>query len=245
MEVEYIVQRHADISTNELVTKRIVTVYRYIMDDSLTPGAVKAAQDLTSTNNDKSRPYDVTGAELEMIQLELTASASDEVQSESETLQPSLKYLEDADMQKNRPLRSVSFVPSYSEPGMNQRARHPLFSLRSQPSVGDRSAVTLGEEEIALVEDVDIDMNIPASLISMDFPKTDDGHEEDVAKVIRKSFSKLGLRHGEQDALSVLSKASLSLGHISLMSQVESALEGQEPGDHFWELVRLVLVATV
>ncbi len=184
----------------------------------------------------------VSTTEVEMTQLEL---ASDKVQSEAETLQPSLLALEIVEnaptgvlvqtRRPSHPQRSVSFGPSsHSEPNTNGYAQHPLLSFRSYPSATVHS--TLGEEEIALVEDVDIDMSIPTSLITMDFPKPDDGHEEDVAKVIRKSFSKLGLRHGEQDALSVLSKANLSFEHISLMSQIESALEGQEPEDHFWEM---------
>ncbi len=171
--------------------------------------------------------------EVEMTQLESTIN---NIQIEASAMQTEMQ--EGAQLPyipPSRPERSVSFGPatSYSESGGYVR---PLRSFSSYPSAAAQS--TLGEEEIALVEDVDIEMSIPSRLIGMEFPKADDGHEEDVAKVIRKSFSKMGLRHGDQDAISVLSKTSLSLGHISLMSDVEEAVDGEEPGDHFWETVR-------
>ena len=40
-----------------------------------------------------------------------------------------------------------------------------------------------GVEEIALLEDVEIEMEIPSKLTVLDFPRTEDGQEEDVAKV--------------------------------------------------------------
>ena len=68
----------------------------------------------------------------------------------------------------------------------------------------------------------------------MDFPRDDDGREDDVAKAIRRSFSGL---HCGQDDISALSRNGLSLDHITLMSQVEDAVEGQGPEDQFWEKV--------
>ena len=90
------------------------------------------------------------------------------------------------------------------------------------------------EDTIALLEDVEIDIAIPSKLMALDFPKAEDDRDEDVAKVIRKSFSKLGLPHSPQDALSSLAKTGLSR-HLSWQAQVESAVEHQ--GDEFWERV--------
>ena len=174
--------------------------------------------------------------EVEMTQLESTINNT---QIEASAMQSEMQ--EGAQLPyvpPSRPERSVSFGPAASYSESDGYAR-PLRSFSLYPSAAAQS--TLGEEEIALVDDVNIEMSIPSRLIGMEFPKADDGHEEDVAKVIRKSFSKMGLRHGDQDAISVLSKTSLSLGHISLMSVVEEAVDGEEPGDHFWETVRVAM----
>ena len=68
------------------------------------------------------------------------------------------------------------------------------------------ASTTLGHDEIhvEVLEDVDIDMVIPIKLSALEFPKAEDGHEEDVAKVIRKSFSKLGLSKLKANSLSNL-----------------------------------------
>ena len=95
------------------------------------------------------------------------------------------------------------------------------------------------DDTIALLEDVEIDIAIPSKLMALDFPKAEDDRDEDVAKVIRKSFSKLGLPHSPQDALSSLAKTGLSR-HISWQAQVESAVEHQ--GDDFWQRVSRPLV---
>ncbi len=93
------------------------------------------------------------------------------------------------------------------------------------------------EDEITILEDVDIDVVIPSKLSALDFPKAEDGHEEDVAKVIRKSFSKLGVeRHAQSDPLAVLAHGALSL-HLSWQAQVEAAVQHQD--DDFWQRVRL------
>ena len=92
------------------------------------------------------------------------------------------------------------------------------------------------EDEIVLLEDVDIDVAIPPKLTCLDFPKAEEGREEDVAKVIRKSFSKLGLRSATQDALTALAESGLTLAHVSWQSQIEKAVEHQD--DQFWEKVR-------
>lgn len=97
------------------------------------------------------------------------------------------------------------------------------------------SASRAMEDEIAILEDVDIDIVIPSKLSALDFPKAEDGQEEDVAKVIRKSFSKLGVeRHHQPDPMAVLAEGALSL-HLSWQAQVEAAVEQQ--GDEFWQRV--------
>lgn len=190
------------------------------MDDSV---------DIPALQGESDNPH------LEMTQLEITVDA---IQRERHNEVESSEPIGDESTLSNSPQpvtfaqRSVSFGPTtYSEPTFPVNRS---ISFSSYPST---SQDHLGEDEIALLEDVDIEMSIPSRLVSLDFPKADDGHDEDVAKVIRKSFSKLGLRPGAQDAIAALSKSGLSLGHISLMSQVEAAVEGQEPGDLFWEEV--------
>ena len=92
------------------------------------------------------------------------------------------------------------------------------------------------EDEIVLLEDVDFEMVIPTKLSALDFPKAEDGHEEDVAEVIRKSFSKLGMEHqSRQESLAGLAHGALSL-HLSWQAQVEASVEQQ--GDEFWRRVR-------
>ena len=177
-----------------------------------------------ATGRDSVTQVELTQLELtiEQIQRESSAQLSlDDLTQESETVLEAPAF--------HSTNRSVSFGPTtYSQPP------YPTNNPVSFPPLATQSS--LGEDEIALLEDVDIEISIPSRIISMDFPKADDGHEEDVAKVIRKSFSKLGLRRG-QDAISALSRSGLSLGHITLMSQVEAAVEGQEPEDQFWEMV--------
>ena len=113
-------------------------------------------------------------------------------------------------------------------------SRTPTVSF----SFPDPAASGLGspgaEDTIALLEDIEIDMTIPSKLTALDFPKAEDGRDEDIAKVIRKSFSKLGLPHSPQDALSSLAKSGLSR-HLSWQAQVEAAVEHQ--GEDFWERV--------
>ena len=182
--------------------------------------------------------------DLEMTQLEITIDAIQRARDNENELESSGPVRDDNTMANSpRPVtlaqRSVSFGPTtYSEPSF---PANRSISFSSYPSSTGQDH--LGEDEIALVEDVDIEMSIPSKLVSLDFPKADDGQEEDVAKVIRKSFLKLGLRPGAQDAVAALSKSGLSLGHISLMSQVEAAVEGQEPGDLFWEEVCQVITS--
>lgn len=171
---------------------------------------------------------------MEMTQLEI---AIDSIQAESYNEIVSSEVVNNdndvSDSLKTVPVtnRSVSFGPiSYSEPTISENRS---ISFNSYPSVQS----ILDGDEIALVEDVDIDVAIPSRLLSLEFPKADDGREEDVARVIRKSFSKLGVHPSSQYDLSTLSDIGLHLHHVSLMSQIEAAIEGQEPGDLFWEEV--------
>ena len=70
----------------------------------------------------------------------------------------------------------------------------------------------------------------------MDYPKVEEGHDEDVAKVIRKKFSKLGLDEGSQDVFALLSDDQVQSGYASWQARIEEAAnEGAD--DTFWEKV--------
>ena len=112
------------------------------------------------------------------------------------------------------------------------------FSFFPEPSENMQGSPD-HDDTIALLEDVEIDIAIPSKLMALDFPKAEDDRDEDVAKVIRKSFSKLGPPQRGQDALSSLAKTGVSC-HLSWQAQVESAVEHQ--GDDFWQRVSRPLV---
>lgn len=95
--------------------------------------------------------------------------------------------------------------------------------------------VPLDDNDIAVIQDVEIHMVIPSKLKLLDYPRVEDGHDEDVAKVIRKKFSKLGLDESSQDVFTFLSSDQLQSGYISWQARIEEAAEDED--DTFWEKV--------
>lgn len=92
------------------------------------------------------------------------------------------------------------------------------------------------DDDICYLEDVDICLVIPPKLQQLNYPKAEEGHEEDVAKVIRKKFSKLGLEEGSKDILAFLSSDQQQSSYISWQAHIEEAAE-EETDDTFWEKV--------
>ena len=99
------------------------------------------------------------------------------------------------------------------------------------------------DDDIVCVEDVDICLVIPPKLRQLDYPKAEDGHDEDVAKVIRKKFSKLGLEEGTRDILAILSNDQLDSGFLSWQARIEEAAN-EEANDAFWKDVCFNLSCT-
>ena len=84
------------------------------------------------------------------------------------------------------------------------------------------------DDEIICIDDVDIQLSIPNKLQCLDYPKVGDGHDEDVVKVIRKKFTKLGLHDDLQDGPAVLSGDHVQAGYISLQTQIEEAASRED-----------------
>ena len=99
------------------------------------------------------------------------------------------------------------------------------------------------DDDIVCVEDVDICLDIPSKLIQLDYPKAEDGHDEDVAKVIRKKFSKLGLKENTQDVLTILSLNDQPQSglYMSWQARFEEAVE-EEKDDTFWKDVCFIVL---
>ena len=97
------------------------------------------------------------------------------------------------------------------------------------------------DDDIVCVEDVDICLDIPTRLRQLDYPKAEDGHDEDVAKVIRKKFSKLGLEESTQDVLAILSNDQLQSGFMSWQARFEEAAT-EEEDDTFWKNVCFIVL---
>lgn len=155
-----------------------------------------------------------------------------ELPTQGETTGSTLVQKDNQQPQPVENKRSASCsVASLSNPQTVEEARTRFNSLPSA------SAKKKEEDKIVFVEHVEIEMSTPDKqlLTSMDFPKADDGHEEDVAKVIRKSFSKIGVGHNTPDALAAISKS--FLGHVTFMSDVEAAVDKHEQADQIWQKV--------
>ena len=92
------------------------------------------------------------------------------------------------------------------------------------------------DDDICFLEDVDICLMIPSKLRHLDYPRVEDSHDEDVAKVIRKKFSKLGIDETSKDILSFLSSNHQHSSYVSWQARIEEAAE-EENDDAFWQNV--------
>ena len=92
------------------------------------------------------------------------------------------------------------------------------------------------DDDICFLEDVDICLMIPSKLRHLDYPRVEDSHDEDVAKVIRKKFSKLGIDETSKDILAFLSSDHQHSSYVSWQARVEEAAE-EEENDAFWQNV--------
>ena len=92
------------------------------------------------------------------------------------------------------------------------------------------------DDDICFLEDVDICLMIPSKLRHLDYPRVEDSHDADVAKVIRKKFSKLGIDETSKDILSFLSSDHQHSSYVSWQARIEEAAE-EENDDAFWQNV--------
>ena len=92
------------------------------------------------------------------------------------------------------------------------------------------------DDDICFVEDVDICLVIPTKLRHLEYPRVEDSHDEHVAKVIRKKFSKLGIEETSKDVLAFLSSEQQHSSYISWQARIEEAAN-EEANDAFWEKV--------
>lgn len=154
------------------------------------------------------------------------------------------------------PINRVSRIPAarlISDGNHSEHVKSKSDTLRSYSVPSDFETVQCRtaahvkqvprDDDIVFVEDVDICLAIPPKLRQLDYPRVEDGHDEDVAKVIRKKFAKLGLDEGTPDVLAILSSDKLKSGYISWQAQIEEAAE-EEADDTFWENVCLTVAIT-
>ena len=92
------------------------------------------------------------------------------------------------------------------------------------------------DDDICFLEDVEICLVIPPKLLQLDYPRVEDSHDEDVAKVIRKKFSKLGIDESSKDILTFLSSDHQHSSYVSWQARIEEAAE-EEDNDTFWQNV--------
>ena len=88
------------------------------------------------------------------------------------------------------------------------------------------------EDDISFLEEVDICLEIPSKLRHLDYPTVEHNHDEDVAKVIRKKFSKLGI----DKTLNFLSSDHQHSSFVSWEAQIKEVVMKEE-NDAFWEQV--------
>ena len=154
--------------------------------------------------------------------------AEESVSAQAPQTEPTLKASEFENPDVIQP--ELPTLRSYSVPATSEGHRfvpRPL-SKRYEVPVDDI---------IAFVDEVDICLDIPPKLSQIDYPRVADAHEEDVAKVIRKKFSKLGIDEGPTDVFSFLSSDELQTSFMSWQARIEEAVM-DEP-DEFWEHVCL------
>ena len=136
--------------------------------------------------------------------------------------------LPDVETRDIRPPK-LSTLRSYSVPAYMESERHRLRTKSSSKQVPD-------DDDICFIEEIDICLDIPSKLRQIDYPKVADAHEEDVAKVIRKKFSKLGIDEDHADIFNFLSSGELQTSYISWQARIEEAVVDES--DEFWENVR-------
>ena len=122
-----------------------------------------------------------------------------------------------------------STLRSYSVPAYMESEKHRFRTKSSSKQVPD-------DDDICFIEEIDICLDIPSKLRQIDYPKVADAHEEDVAKVIRKKFSKLGIDEDHADIFNFLSSGELQTSYISWQARIEEAVVDES--DEFWENVR-------
>ena len=145
-------------------------------------------------------------------------------------IEPTLDASESENPDIVQPKLPTLTVRSYSVPAASENRQF----LPKSPN--KRYEVPV-DDIIAFVDEVDICLDIPPKLRQIDYPKVADAHEEDVAKVIRKKFSKLGIDDGPTDVFSFLSSDELQTSFMSWQARIEEAVVDET--DEFWENVRL------
>ena len=86
------------------------------------------------------------------------------------------------------------------------------------------------EDDISFLEEVDICLEIPSKLRHLDYPTVEHNHDEDVAKVIRKKFSKLGI----DKTLNFLSSDHQHSSFVSWKARARIEEAVKEENDAFW-----------
>ena len=127
------------------------------------------------------------------------------------------------------PLQQTVLLKSHSESASTVSEGHRFHTKSSSKQAPD------DDRDICLIEEIDISFDIPSKLTQIDYPKVADAHKEDVAKVIRKKFSKLGINEGHTDIFSFLSSGELQSSFLSWQAHIEEAVRDET--DEFWENV--------
>ena len=102
--------------------------------------------------------------------------------------------------------------------------RHTMSSIKQVPC----------EDDISFLEEVDICLEIPSKLRHLDYPTVEQNHDEEVAKIIRKKFSKLGIDKTAK-GIAFLSSDHQHISFVSWEARIEEAVK--EENDAFWKKV--------
>ena len=162
--------------------------------------------------------------ELEAITDSCEISNTSQTKSVNVTAAPLSPQLHAQNDQTDTPQPKPDLFQSYSNV---EGSQHRTLSYVKQVPCDD---------DICFLEDVDICLVIPSKLLHLDYPRVEDSHDEDVAKVIRKKFSKLGIDESSKDILSFLSSDYQHSNYVSWQARIEEAAE-EEEDDAFWENV--------
>lgn len=113
----------------------------------------------------------------------------------------------------------------YSAAGLEERRVRAVSYVKQVPD----------DDDIVIVEDIEIPGSvIPPKLLRVDFPQAEDCHDQDVAEVIRKKFSKLGIGKGSKDIdiLALLSSDQQHSTYSSWRARIKKAANDGE--DHIF-----------